>query len=560
MAEQLVNLALILTVTTAVVMLLRLFKQPPIISYILAGILLGPSLLGITSQTPNLEALGQLGITLLLFIVGLNLDIKSLKRVGLISVFTGVGQVLFTSVIGFGIARILGFSAISSLYIATALTFSSTIIIVKLLTDRRDLESLHGKIAMGFLVVQDIIAVIALMFISTLSGAQQTLSSTLLTTVIGGAIIFLGAYLVSQYILPYILKQAGKNQEVIFLFSITWCFAVAAIFYLANFSLEIGALIAGLMLASTPYSYEIASKIKPLRDFFITIFFIVLGSHLEIGSIGLLILPAIIFSLFILIGNPLIVMGLMGLKGFSKRTSFMAGLAVAQISEFSLILVTLGVAVGHVSTEVLNLTTLVGLVTILGSTYFFVYADQIYNSIGKRIPYYRKGMHRSENRKHADKKWNVILFGYNRMGESILEHFHKNDHDYIIVDFNPETVLELQEQGRNAILGDANDIELYEELRIGSVHTVVSTITDQQASKLLLNTIRKDSDKTTVIVTAAQPDEAIELYDLGADYVVIPHLVGGDHATVMLDVAADDVDAFIDKKVQHLKQLKSRHT
>ncbi|MFT4250285.1 MAG: cation:proton antiporter [Candidatus Woesearchaeota archaeon] len=560
MSEQLISLALILTVTTGIVLLLRALKQPPIIGYILAGILLGASFLDVTSAVPSLEVLGQLGIALLLFIVGLNLDIKSLQKVGLISVYTGVGQVLFTSAIGFILARTLGLPITASIYIAVALTFSSTIIIVKLLTDKKELDTLHGKIAIGFLIVQDIIVVLVLLFVSSFAGSTQAITTTLLQTALTATIVFITAYFVAKYVLPYILSYAGKSQETIFLFSITWCFAVAAVFYVANLGLEIGALIAGLMIASTPYSYEIASKAKPLRDFFITIFFIVLGSHLELASLAGLIIPAILLSLFVLIGNPLIVMTLMGLKGFNKKTSFKAGLAVAQISEFSLIFVTLGVTLGHVGVEILNLATIIGITTILTSTYLFLYSEQVYARIHHLIPYKKRGVHKIEHKPANNETFDVILFGYNRMGASILEHFHKKEHDYLIIDFDPEIVLTLQQQQKNALLGDAHDVELYEELRLDQVHTVVSTITDEQATRLLLRQVRKRNQKATIIVAATQPQEALDLYEEGADYVIIPHLVGGNHATIMLDMLGEDVEAFLEKKLSHVEELKRRHT
>ena len=560
MAEQLISLALILTVAAAIVLVLRVAKQPPIVGYILAGIILGPSALAITNDFAALETLGQLGIALLLFIVGLNLDIKSLKKVGLISVYTGVGQVIFTSAIGFVLALLFGLDVISSAYVAVALTFSSTIIIVKLLADEREMDSLHGKVAMGLLIVQDIIVVFVLMFISAFAGSQEPLLTTLLTTIIKGTIIFFLAYLASKYVLPYILHHAGKNQETIFLFSIAWCFAIAGLFYAANFSLEIGALIAGLMIASTPYSYEIASKAKPLRDFFITLFFIVLGSHLQLSALGTMIIPALLLSAFVLIGNPLIVMTIMGLQGFSKRTSFLTGLAVAQISEFSLIFVTLGITIGHVGEDILNLVTIIGLTTILLSTYMILYSSKIYEKIHPYIPFKQRGVHKTENKTHTKQLWKIILFGYNRMGESILDYFHKNDHDYLIVDFNPEVVLELQKQGKNALLGDANDAELYEELRVDQVHTVVSTITDHEASQLLISRIRAENKKATIIATASQAQEALELYEQGADYVIIPHHVGGDHAAVMLDLLGEDAEEFLARKASHMDVLKQRHT
>ena len=557
MTEAIINLTILLTVTTAIVLLLNLFRQPPIIGYIFAGILLGPSLLDVTNNVPGLEVFGHIGIAFLLFILGLNLDVRSLKQVGVVSVATGLGQIIFTSAIGYLVALTFGFSHTAAIYIAVALTFSSTIIIVKLLTDKKELDTLHGKVAMGFLIVQDIVAVLVLMFISSFAASEQAIAATIGLTVFSAAIIFVLAALASKYLLPYLLRYAGKNQEILFLFSITWCFALAATFDLINFSLEIGALLAGLMLASTPYSYEIASKIKPLRDFFIIIFFIVLGAQLELTLLGAYLLPAIILSLFVIIGNPLIVMTIMGLQGFSKRTSFKAGLTVGQISEFGLIIVALGLSVGHVDNAILNLVTMMGLTTILISTYLILYADPIYDRIKHLIPYKRRGVHKHENQhEHLLNNYDVILFGYNRMGYNIAEHFIDKEKHLLIIDFNPEVVLELQERGINAILGDANDAELYEEIRLDHPEVIISTITDLNVNNLLLTKTRLE--KATVLVTGRNPDDALHLYEQGADYVIIPHLSGGEHAAVMLDVLNDDLEEFINRKEAHVQQLKKR--
>ena len=559
MSEAIINLSLLLAVTTAIILVLHALKQPPIIGYILAGILLGPAVLGVTNNIPGLEVFGELGIAFLLFILGINIDLKSLKQVGPTSLATGLGQIAFTSVLGYALALAFGFSGAGAIYVATALTFSSTIIIVKLLSDRKETNSLHGRVAIGFLIVQDIVAVLALMFISAFAGSEQTVALTLGTTVVQATIIFGLAALASTYLLPYLLRYAGKNQEVLFLFSITWCFALAGLFEAINFSLEIGALLAGLMLASTPYSYEIASKIKPLRDFFITIFFIVLGSQLELATLGEYFVPAIILSLFVIIGNPLIVMAIMGWQGFSKRTSYMAGLTVGQISEFGLILVTLALSVGHVSSEVLNLVTMIALTTILASTYLILYADNMYPRIKDFIPYYRRGVHRSEEREeHTLNDYDVFLFGYNRMGYRLAEHFVEKDKKLLIIDFNPEVVLKLQKQNVSAILADANDAELYEEIRLDKPSTIVSTISEMSVNGLLLEKISSHNPECKTILTASHPEEGLWLYEQGADYVIIPHLTGGDHAAVMLDVLSDDFEEFIKRKEAHVKQLQQR--
>ena len=550
-----INLALMLAVATSIILVLQALRQPPIIGYIFAGILLGPSLLGVTNNIPGLEVFGEIGIAFLLFILGINLDLKSLKQVGTISVATGLGQILFTSVLGYALALAFGFTGAAAIYVATALTFSSTIIIVKLLSDRKEVNSLHGRIAIGFLIVQDIVAVLALMFISSFAGSEQALGITLGLTLLQAIIIFAAVAAISKYLLPYVLRYASKSHEVLFIFSIAWCFVLAGFFDYINFSLEIGALLAGLMLASTPYSYEIASKIKPLRDFFIVTFFIILGAQLEITLLGEYLLPALTFSFLVLIGNPLIVMTIMGLQGFSKRTSFMAGLAVSQISEFGLIIVALGLAVGHVTTDILNLATVIALTTILISSYCIIHADAIYKRINKYIPYYKRGVNPTEDDiSHGIGDYDVLVFGYEHLGAQVTSYLQEHNKNFLVIDFDPNKILDLQKQDIPAILADANDADLYDVLNLEHPQLVISTVTRGPTDNLLLEELREVNTDCTAIVCASDPKDAQELYRQGADYVIIPHLSGGEHLVNVLKLLQNP-QAFSKQQKKHRQQL-----
>ncbi len=555
--NELALLALILGITTAITLLLRTIKQPPLVSYILAGVFLGPSILGLTDANV-LHVFSKIGIAFLLFIVGINLDVRSLKQVGNVSILTGLGQVVFTGLFGYILGGILGFTSMESTYIAIALTFSSTIIIIKLFSDKKELDTLHGRVATGFLLIQDFIAVLCLLTITTISTTETTIALTIGYTLIFAVALFVGAILVQRYILTYLLSQAGKNAEVLFLFSIAWCFIIANLFGIARLGIEVGALIAGVMLASTPYRYEIASKIKPLRDFFIIIFFIILGSQIHFSEITQYTIPILVYSLFVLILNPLLVIYIMSWFGFTKRTSFYTSLAVAQISEFSLLIVALGVSVGHVSQEILSLVTVIGLITILVSTYLILYAETVYNKIHPLIPYKKRGVHKVLHPYEHKMQYETILIGYSRMGYTIAEHLQKNNQHTLIIDYNPERVDELQKKGKNAILADANDAELYAELRIEKIRVLVSTVVDAKLSSLLIQLIRKRNKKATLILSCARSDEAIELYEQGADYVIVPHLVGGDHATILLDAAHTNLELFAEHKEKHIKKLHTR--
>ena len=553
-----IELSIVILIAVVVAGIMRLLRQPLVIGYILTGIIVSPYFLNIVTSTDAIATFAQIGIVLLLFMVGLNLNPRIIKDVGKVSLVTGVGQVIFTSVIGFLIGKLLGFSTIVSMYIAVALTFSSTIIIMKLLSDKGDLETLYGRIAMGFLIVQDLIVIVILMVISSIPAGIDFATLALETALKGIGLLIL-LFLISVYLFPRITQAIAKSQEFLLLFSIGWCFAIASLFYYLNFSIEAGALLAGITLSLSPYHYEIGSKMKPLRDFFIILFFILLGSQMVFTNISQYIIPILIFSAFILIGNPLIVIVLMGLLGYTKRNSFLAGLTVAQISEFSLILIAMGVKVGHLTNDILSLVTIIGLITIAGSTYLILYANKIYPYLSKYLGIFeRKGKKVDEHRYIKDGIYDIILFGYDRVGYDILESFKKIKKKFLVIDYNPETITKLAKEDFDCKYGDVSDSELLNELNFSKIKMVVSTIHNLDTNLLLINKVRDSNKKAIITVVSHQIDEAMKLYDAGATYVLMPHFLGGHHVSTMIEEHGLNLNKFLKEKIAHIEHLRKR--
>src|SRR3972149_2732853 len=284
------QIGLILSLATILSALAKQAKLPSILAYIVTGILVGLSgYFEASNFRPILDFLAQLGITFLLFLVGLELRFSDIKYIGRAALLTGLGQIIFTGLAGFILSRVLGFGGIEAVYIAAALTFSSTIIVVKLLTEKRDLDSLYGKITVGFLLVQDFIAILALIFIEGV--------------VLVGLIIFL-----NRNLLQSLFDRLAKSTELLFLGSISWALLFASATAALGFSIEIGAFLAGIGLANLREEHQIATRIRPLRDLFIVIFFIVLGLETGLGNLNGIIGSTIVLSLFVLVGNPIIVM------------------------------------------------------------------------------------------------------------------------------------------------------------------------------------------------------------------------------------------------------------
>jgi Kef-type K+ transport system membrane component KefB len=531
---------------------MKILKQPLIIGYILSGVIVGPLILNLIQNTESLQIFSEFGIAFLLFIVGLYLNPKTIKEVGKISLITGIGQVLFTSMAGYLLSKLMGFSNLTSIYIAVALTFSSTIIIMKLLSDKDSLDKLYGKISIGFLLIQDLIAILILIVISSItSGGNAT--NLIFMILLKGFILLVLLFLISYFILPKLSNFFAKSSELLFIFSISWGLVLSALFAYIGFSIEVGALIAGIMLSLTPYSYEISSKLKPLRDFFIVSFFILLGSQMIFNDFSSIWIPAIIFSSFILIGNPIIVMGLMGIFGYTKKTGFMAGLTVAQISEFSLILISLGVRSGHLSAQTLSLVTIVGLITIAGSTYMIIYSDKIFKFLSRYLTIFEKKKIRKEIKEH--KEYSYLLFGDHRIGFSIMNSYIKNKKKYLVVDFNPERVKKLRANKINCLYGDVSDVEFLEELKLRKSKLIVSTIPEFETNLLLLNKIKEKNKKAIVILTANQIIEANILYKKGADYVILPQIISGEHISKLMENLNEDKSKYKEEKTKQMKEL-----
>lgn len=553
--ELFIELTSVLLLATVVSFVMHLLKQPLIVGYILTGILAGPSVLNILHAQETIELFSKLGITILLFIVGLHMSPKVVKEIGSVSLVTGVGQVLVTSIVGFFIALYLGINVIAAIYVAIALTFSSTIIILKLLSDKGVVQTLYGKIAIGFLLVQDLIATIILIAISSLETAGgQSVEVAIALTLLKGVGLLIGLIFFSKHLLTGLTKFASRSSELLFLFSLTWGLGVAVLFAYLGLSIEIGALVAGITLSASIYADEVSSRLRPLRDFFIIIFFIFLGAQMVLSSLGSIIVPAVVLSVFVLVGNPIIVVILMNLLGYHRKTGFMAGLTVAQISEFSLILATLGMRMGHLSQEILTLITLVGLITIAGSTYLILYAENIYPLLSRLLRFLELKP-ASKTTGAAEKQFEVYLFGFNRTGKDFLTLFTTLGYKTAVVDFDPTTPERLPKRGVTHFYGDASNVEFLEELPVKKTKVIISSIPDVKTNILLITEFRKKQPQAVSIIFVQSKHDALKLYEAGASYVVVPHHLAAKHITQLISRLGLESSGYSRKQEVHLKEL-----
>ncbi|HEY9052177.1 MAG TPA: cation:proton antiporter family protein [Gammaproteobacteria bacterium] len=515
-------------------------KQPLLIAFILVGILVGPAVFGWVQSLDKIDLLAQLGVTILLFVVGLKLDPKLVRHLGPVALATGLGQLFFTIVFGFIIALGLGMEPMKAIYIAIALTFSSTIIIIKLLSDKRELDSLHGRIAVGFLIVQDIAVVIAMMALSSVKG-DAGLAHTLISIFLrlGSAIILI--VLLMRYVLPAITHTLAHSQELLLLFAVAWASVLSVGGELLGFSKEVGAFLAGFSLASTTYRDAIAVRLTSLRDFLLLFFFIDLGSKLEFHALGEEVISAIIFSLFVLIGNPLIVLAIMGYMGYRKRTAFMAGLTVAQISEFSIIFIAMGIQLGHIDASALALTTLVGLITITLSTYMILYSERLYewlspwmNLFERRKPFREMQMNQGKLRGDFD----VIVFGLGRYGSRLLQRLHDQGHRVLGVDFDPEVIRMMNHRNIPVRFGDVEDHDMLEHLPLNGAQWVISTLYNPRINLHLLQGLTTHNYTGKTAMTVHSESDGEQLKQAGVNRILYPFTNAADYAA---DITAKSI-------------------
>lgn len=539
MEQIFLEITVVICIASILAIIFRYFKQPAILAYILTGVLIGP--LGIIKlENPEvMKSLGQIGITLLLFMLGLELRLSELRSVGKVALITGVGQILFTTAVGFLICFALGFPNIASLYMAIALTFSSTIIIVKLLSDKKDLNSLYGKIAVGVLLVQDFVAIIALIFLSGFQNGGETVTIANFGLVILKAILLFGwVILFSNTVLPKFINKIAGSSEILFLFSLAWAFGMSALVSspFIGFSIEIGGFLAGLALANTAENYQIVAKVRSLRDFFITIFFVTLGMSLVFKNGPAIWVPAVILALYVLIGNPLILTGILGILGYRKRTSFLVGLTVSQISEFSIIVVLMGFQLNQVSSDVVSIITLSGAITFVLSTYMIMNGRILYKKLSPYLSVFEQRQINEQVMEKENLENHTVMVGANRMGESILDALLKIDHQVVVVDFDPDVIGRLKDKKVRCVFGDIADIEIHERIDLDKAKLVISTVPDPEDNLILLESLKRINKKAIIVVCAMEKEDARDLYKAGADYVVLPHLAGGRHlAKILVD-------------------------
>lgn len=551
------GLSLIIVIGAAVALLMRLIGQPLLIGHIITGIIVGPALFHILKNPDTLTVFGDLGIALLLFIIGLGMNPRVIKEVGRPSLIVGVCQVAITGVVGWFVAVGLGLSGREALFIGVGLSINSTIVALKLLNDRREQGRLYGKLTIGASLVDDIIAVIALVLVTASKNGHWLSFGPLVGLLFKGAVIGILMYSVTTRVLPRIQKLIASDQELLFLFAMGWGLGAAALLAKAGFSLEVGALAGGISLATLPYAQEIASRLRPLRDFFVIVFFIALGTELSFHGFREMIVTIIAATLVVVVLKPLVIMTVFGLLGYTKRTSFKTAIALSQVSEFSIILVLLGVQQGLIGQHIVTLLTFIALISIAISTYLVTFGDEIYGFLEKYLVLFER-RHTILEAANVE-PYEFVLFGYQKGGHEFVRVFRQLKKRFVVIDYDPEVIETLERRHIHFLYGDATDLELLEEANVAKAKLIVSTMTDPEAVSFLLSFLKRKNSQAVVIAEADSPKQAGKLYDQGASYVILPHFIGGEKIGSFMKKSGFARSDFKRIREQHIRYLKKQH-
>lgn len=531
--------ALVILTAGALGLLATLFRQPPLVGYIIAGLFLGPLGLNAAQNSDLLHTFSEFGVTLLLFVVGLELNWQSIKRVGAIATRLALLQMAVTLGLGLLLGRVFSLGLIESIIIGLALSFSSTIVVLKLIATKNEVQSLFAKLAVGILLLQDVVAVILLVLLPSFTGQQAStdIAGSLVSLTGKIAIILAFTGVMARWILPGIWHRLAHNRELMLVASIGWCFFMAILAKHFGFSYEIGAFAAGLSLATTPYSADISHNIRPVRDLFVVLFFVLLGFSITPGEAIEWPLILTLTTVAVLL-KPLALTAILTNQRFRLRTSFMTSFYLGQLSEFSVILALTAHALGLISSSLVTTLVIATALTFAISSYLITGAEALFARTRRwLLPLERKG---HANDRHfslehvAKSRDHVVIFGYHRMGFHILRTLQKLGQKALVVDFNPDVIDRLRHEQIPSVFGDADDPELLEIANVKQARMLISTIPHLDVNLRLIASVKK-RHRVVVVAAAEDIDDALEMYRAGADYVILPQFLGGEYLAELLE-------------------------
>jgi Kef-type K+ transport system membrane component KefB len=549
------DIGMAIVAATAAALLARALRQPLILGYLVAGVVVGPAMgLGLVKDRESIEIISEIGLILLLFIIGLEMDVQKLASAGRSLVLAGVLQFPICALLSLGFALALGLplggGRFDAAYAAAAMALSSTMIVVKLLYDKHELMTLPGRLTLGVLVFQDIWAILVLAIQPTLLDpsfgvlASSLFKGLLLVTVSLGA---------ARYLLPALFAFIAKVPELMLVTALAWCFLVTGIASALGLSREMGALIAGIGMSTFPYNLDVIAKVITIRDFFVTLFFVALGMQIPVPTPWVLAVAATA-SLFLVATRFLSVFPILYATRCGLRTSLLPAINLSQLSEFSLVIAALGLSLGHIEARTVAVLTFIFVITSVASTYMIAKNHELQDWLSRGAR--RLGLRGAEDHGREDDGSGaaaIVFLGFYRDASSIVHQFEMEAkgtdkdtllRDMMVVDFNPQVLEELQRRGIRSVYGDVSNMDTLHHAAVNHARIVVCTLTDSilkgTTNARLLRQLQRLCPQGALVLASDTIEAALALYAEGAGFVFIPRIHSAHHMAEVLRTGLED--------------------
>jgi len=551
------DFGILLLIIVAVSFLVKLIKQPIITGYVLSGLLFSLILAKDSQNSAQIVTMAELGITFLLFLMGLEFDLKNLKYLGKDVLISSLLQSVVFFFIAFGFTFFFDFTLIEKVYISILFMFSSTLLVAKWLYDKKETSTLHSKITMGILIIQDIFAIIAITFLGVLH--EKSLAKIALAP-LGGMALVIIAFILGKYLLNPLLAVPSRYPELLFISSLGVCFIFVEIAPFFGYSTTIGAFIGGVTLANTIYKNDIVGRLKPLIIFFNMLFFVGMGFQIKLNlSISSWVFIIIISALSLLV-KPVITYLSLRIRGYDLKTSFLSGIHLAQLSEFGIIIIAAGVFSGVIRKEVNSIVIFSVIFTMIISSYLIKYDKKIFSYCeGLLIRRFEKFFSTKEFKlESVDLDCNIVFFGYYDLSREFYSRLEVLGKRIVVIENDPEHIHILKKEGIRHIYSSASDPEFLERLNFEKVELVISSLIDLDENLRIISQLKKKNPKAIAIVTAKNLRESLQLYNNAADYVLYPAYINEQQVSVLLEDYATDISKVLAKKVTDITKFKEK--
>uniref|UniRef100_Q07K14 Sodium/hydrogen exchanger n=1 Tax=Rhodopseudomonas palustris (strain BisA53) TaxID=316055 RepID=Q07K14_RHOP5 len=553
-------------------LLAHFFRQPLILAYLIAGFLIGPFGLKWVASQESIQVISELGLIFMLFMIGLEIDLKKIVRAGPVILFAAGGQLLGGCLLGVaffaGIGMALGNGHFDAVYLCVACALSSTVIIVKVLYEKRELDTLPGRVTLGVLVLQDVFAILFLAVQPSLGDLQI---GVFLLSIARVAVLVATALVLSRYALPWLFHRIARMPELVMLGALAWCFLIGEIAELLHLSREMGSLVAGVSLSTFPYALDVTAKVTTLRDFFITLFFVALGMTIPIPSLSVVGL-ALLIAAFTVASRLLTTFVPLYLMKQGLRASLVPAINLAQISEFSLVVIQTGIVAGHIGGDTANAISFAFVVLAVLSTFVMVRSDDIARKaiaalkrLGLRDLDHQPTADPAHSGEHGSRR--ILILGFYRAASALLAEIERQDAALLeqisVIDFNPLVFKTLAERGVHVIYGDISNIDTLLHAGVGQAEIIILSIPDAllkgATNARLVRHVRTLNPAAKIVATADILADVAELYAAGADYVTVPRLTDAHELFAVIDAAdndlLDDKRAELDAKLAERREV-----